>query len=343
MARHGDHMSMIEHLEAIVITTLVAALVWLWAEGKDVRRYVDEVVPVRFVAPAGMEETLVIEPTSVEALATFETSSAQYDEFIDAIDDGPVLVTVPPPGEGDTSTGPLNLQAQLEGGLFGGLRIDVEELDPSAIEVRVDRVVDRAFPVALLYPSDAALEQPPAVQPAEAVVRLPASLRPPSNESSFRVRLTPTMFEAATPGEPMTVTVLLDLPESLSSPHTELITRSVEVTFTVARRTSTITIERLTVDLLQSPLVMRRYEVVLPEDQWFVRDIELSGPASAIAAIASGEATVKAQINPTLDDLERGLTSLPIDIETPAGVEVVSTIPQATFTATPRSANGPAE
>ncbi|MEM9253533.1 MAG: hypothetical protein AAGB29_14410 [Planctomycetota bacterium] len=343
MGRAGEHMSVFEHLEAIVITTLVASLVWLWAEGKDVRRYVDEVVPVELVAPTGMEGALVIEPTTLEVQATFETSSAQYDEFIDVIDEGPVLVTVSPPGEGDTSLAPLNLQAELEAGLFSSLRIDLEELQPGAVEVRVDRLVERTLPVSLLYPSDASLAQPPSAQPSEAIVRLPASLAEAAGETNFRVRLTSEMLSAAAAGEPVTLTVPLELPEALRSAQTELLTRSVDVTFTVTRQTETLTIERLTVQVRQSPLVMRRYDVVLPEDEWFVRDIELSGPASAIAAIRAGEDVVTAEIAPTLDDLERGVTSLPVEIETPTGVEVVSPIPQVAIQATPRPLNGTPE
>jgi len=344
MASNGDRMTIIEHVEAILVTTVVAALVWLWAEGKDVRRYDGQIVPVQLVAPTGMDDELVIEPAGViETRATFETSSAQYDQFLYAIGEGPVLVTVPPPGEGNTSVGPLNLMGELENLVFTPLHIDLEDLEPSAVEVRVDRMVERSYDVALLYPSDASLAQPPSVQPTQAQVRLPASLHERAGATSFRVRLTGAMLNSATPGESVTLTLPLELPEALRSPRTQLMTRTADVTVTVARRTATTTIERLPIEVRLSGLALRRFNVLLADDQLFVRDIELSGPASTIAAINAGDVAVTAGLRPTLDDLEQGVASLPVEIETPPGVEVVSPIPQASFTVTPRSTNGTAE
>jgi hypothetical protein len=342
MARRGEQMSIFEHVEAVVVTTLVAALVWLWAEGKDVGQYDNQIVPVQLVAPAGMEDELVIEPAGViETRASFETSSAQYDQFVHEIGEGPVLVTVPPPGDATTRVEPMNLQSELEHLVFGPMHIDLDDLDPAAVEVRVDRMIELPYDVALQYPSDASLSQPPSVRPAQAQVRLPASLSDRAGAVSFRVRLTPAMLEPARPGEPMTVTVPLELPEALRSPRTLLLTRSIDVTFTLAKRTATTTIDRLPVEVRQLGLALRRFNVMLADDQLFVRDIELSGSASAIEAIRSGQAVVKAGIRPTLDDLERGVTSLPVEFEPPPGVEVVSPIPQVSFTVTPRVTDAP--
>ncbi|MEO0587661.1 MAG: hypothetical protein AAF078_08480, partial [Planctomycetota bacterium] len=133
------------------------------------------------------------------------------------------------------------------------------------------------------------------------------------------------------------LTLALALPDTLRSNRSELLTPSVDVTFTVPRRTATITVETLPLKVTLSPLVLRRWNVQLDDDQLFVRDIELRGPAATIAAIDAGTLPISAGFEPSVADLEQGVTSMAIDITVPPGVEVISTTPQASFTATPRS------
>ncbi|MEM6334234.1 MAG: hypothetical protein AAF823_12930 [Planctomycetota bacterium] len=331
-------MSFLEHIEAVLITTLLAALVWLWAEGKDVQTYDGQIVPIQLVAPPGFEGELVIEPAEIiRAEAAFETSSAQFDLFLSRLRDGAIAITIPPPEIGNTRTAPLSLRAQLQAELFDPLHIDLDDLEPAAFPVRVDRIVDAELDIALSLPPGVTLPQPATLQPATASVRLPASLLDAAAAPVLTARLPIDAINAAEPGQPQSVTLALALPDALRSNRSELRTPAVEVTFTVPRRTATTTLETLPIKVTLSPLVLRRWNVTVDDDQLFVRDIELRGPAATIAAINTGTLPVSATFEPSVADLEQGLTSKPIDITVPPGVEVISTTPQASFTATPRS------
>jgi len=109
-----------DRLETWLLTTVVAVLVWLYAEGEIVKTHGVE-LPVRFVAPPGQE--LVIDPDRatdaegvMQVLVKVRASAGQMQDFRRRWDDQPIRIRVADPASaGQTQEFVLREAIALDG------------------------------------------------------------------------------------------------------------------------------------------------------------------------------------------------------------------------------------
>lgn len=321
-------MTWIEKLETAVIVTLVTVLIWLWAEGQNVQLYANQTVQVQFVPQPGQEANMAVlprEPREVEL--SFTTSAEQYAQFQRLITEGPIQIPVSPGQPGTVQT--FVTQNLLQEHLLNRLGIAVQQADPSTLTADARALQTVSVPVQVETPPGVFVDIRE-VQPSQVEVRLPRELAAMAVDEPVRVSLQQRDL-AGLPGEPRRVTAPVTLPPQLRSPMSESLTREVTVEYVVRRQTDTTTLQSVPIYIQALPLLLRRYRVLLPADQQFVRDVVLTGPSDVIEQIRDGEVDVRAVLSPTREEIEQGVRSLPVAMSLPPGVELQSPLPVVNF------------
>ncbi len=323
---------LVDKLETLIVTVLITILVWLWAEAQNVQTYTNQRVQVRFVAPPGQAGQLAITPADpVPVEVSFTTSTGQYDRFRQDVNSHVIEIEVAAPADANGSIQEIALRNRLENAVFRNLGITLEDVSPPQQRVEVYPIETYSLRVEVVSPSGFEIVGSPTAEPAMVELRLPTNLGARAQGMVVNVQLGQQDLQTAAPNEPQTLTVPLSVPRNLESDWTTLLTTQVQVTFTVRKQTDSYVIGRAPIHINAPSLLLSQYRIDLADNQ-FVRDVEVSGPADVIEAIESGEAKVVAEIRPTIEELESGLTSLPVFFDLPPGVTVQSAVPQVSFT-----------
>ncbi|MBX2851070.1 MAG: hypothetical protein KTR15_04910 [Phycisphaeraceae bacterium] len=77
--------SVFNQIATFVTVTIVALLVWLYAEDANVQTYTGQAVRVQFVLPAGADG-LITPSEPITVLVDFDGSNGQFQQFDDARD-----------------------------------------------------------------------------------------------------------------------------------------------------------------------------------------------------------------------------------------------------------------
>ena len=325
--------SLIDNLETILVTTIITMLVWLWAESKNVQIYTSQRMQVRFVAPPGQAGALAITPRDpVPVDVGFTTSAAQYDRFRREVNSHVIEIEVAAPTHEQDTDQSFSMRSRLNRAVFRELGISLDNVTPATEQVAVHQIQTYALPIVVEFPDGVQLLNQTAVEPAKVDIRLPANLASRAQGMDVLVVLGQDDLRAAVPNEPQTVRVPLQVPTNLAGPWTTLLTPQVQLTFTLRKQTETLVRPSVPIHINASSLLLQRFRIELPPSQLVVRNVELSGPADVIEKIRDNQLKVVAEIRPTIEEMEDGVTSLPVFFDVPAGVSVQSEVPQVTFT-----------
>ena len=311
-----------EKIQSWLIVTVIAVLVWLYAEGQAVTEQPRQ-VEVEFVAPAGVD--LRVEPASVSVTATFSASASQMRQVEALLRRGPMQVEVRrPEGEATyTETMPLGevLMRETELGQMG---VNIVEVTPAARQVSVEPLVTREAEVRVEVEPGFHVQRP-RVEPRTVELTVPASLADLAQREPVRAPLTELgTFEV---DEEQTVEVMLELPEVLRARRwVRMEPRTAQVTFTITRQTETLTLTSVPIRILMSPVMLRRYDVDVADEDLVLHDVVISGPTDVIEQVRSGELAVAAVVEPTVDELEAEVDSLVVELDMPEALTVESTV-----------------
>jgi len=316
--------------ETWIIVSLITVLIWLLAEGRTVESH-RSVLSVRLVAPPG--QTLRIEPAEVQHLEMFYRSAAAQRVQVENLA-LPLEIEVTAGADPRETRHLVNLRERLLADTpIGELGIDVQRIEPNAIEARVQRLESLEMPIHV-NTGQLWLAEPPRVEPERVSVVLPSGrveqARSLAAEASL-ITLDPSGLQA---GQTYTREVPLQLPPPLRGGTTQMTPTRAKVTFTVRSTHETHTLATVPVLLVAPPTELSRFRVELEDEDRLLRDVVVAGPSDVIERIRSGQTEVWARFRLSADDLESGVTSAPVTVDLPPGVTIESTLPRVSFTIT---------
>lgn len=311
MNRHAH--SLAENARTIVLVTLVAVLVWIFAEAES--------LTTRTIRPEILFETedgtsLVLE---IDDPAWRERPSLTIEGSTSAVAAVELATTKPirlRPGMEGIPTAPGEYTIDLRTALrdaaeLTGKGVTVARTDPAAVRLRVDQLEERSLRVEA-DTSAFELEAPAEVKPAFVKVRLPAAEAAKLTEGAVaRARVSAESLSKLVPGRKETVSgVPIELPPGLvASPRVRVDQSRAEVQLTLRTRTASLTLPSVPVYVSLAAVESGRWDVTIPEEDRFITDVKITGPSDAVDRVRRGEFRVTALVVLSFDDLERGIAS----------------------------------
>jgi len=325
----------------ILLVTLVALLVWVYAEGESLRA---DTITVDVELVGGSDELFVMpepgERWTGRVTVQLRGSTASLDRLRDRLG-SPVKLTAT---AGELPREPGSHRVDLRDALrrdetFRGAGVSMEMVEPEAVEVRVQALDHREVVVQVEAPS-VQLAGPAKSDPARVRVSIPAALAETLDEP-VRARavvgaLRLEQGEGLVPGQGATVPgvpVTLEPSWLAGTPGLVVEPESVDVTLTISSGRSEYTIRSMPVRVVVPGVSSGRLAVEVPDDDQFLVDVTLAGPSPAIDRLRRGvreppmaivvlEADRLAAISEPVElQLAPRLTGLP------AGVEVATELP----------------
>ncbi|GAB4192658.1 MAG: hypothetical protein Kow00105_06740 [Phycisphaeraceae bacterium] len=341
---------LLESLETVLVVTVIAALIWLYAEGETIRTETRR-VKVRFVAPtAGLAvslaegQNLAAHDTTLDVQATIQASQGDLPRIADWIRNEVVEVEVRVPDEPDEVQA-VNLRDALNHSPLSDINAFIKEVDPETVSVRVQQLQTIDMGIEPRVGELELSEAPPTFNPPTVQVTMPFALAQQAREQGWKLiaRMDQLDRDSFVEDTQNVETVALELPPELRDrPYVRIQQETVDVTFVVRRLTEVLELPRVQVRLRLTDDITGLYRIRIdPESQRILR-VTVRGPSEAIQRIRENPSLVRASILIKLEDLTTGEGSgaAPLDIFLPEGVKVVSTDPNlntVTYTAEPIS------
>lgn len=322
-------------LWSFVSITAVTLLIWLYAEGENIRRY-DAAMDVKLVGPSGRQ--LVIEPDRRSFQIAFTCAADQLALFRQILQEPFNLEVNEEPGQPEHI---LVMRDRLASDpRISRLGISIVDVQPATLPVRIEAIVPLTLPVRV-KPIDAALAESvfidPLTEPVQATVLLPSSIaRKATAQTAFEVSLDPARLVGLAPNIVNRLVVPLSLPADLrngdEASAVAIEPTAVNVSVTVRTLTAETTLSAVLIKLVVNPGDLRVYDPpVLSDDH--VRNLIVRGPRNVIKDIEDGKLRIYAELRLSAEELEEasrtkdGGSKLPV-INTPQGVSVSNlTIP----------------
>lgn len=316
-----------------LLVTIITFLVWLYAEGENVKNH-ELTVDLRFVPPTGRE--LLISPNRPQdpVVVTFKCSTTQYAQLQEALRDGDMLVNGAIPIEMTPNPSPedirqeVNLRERVQAlPRVLELGIGVVDVRPARLTISVERFETRTLPVTVTTVGDTQLVDV-AVEPAEAEVRLPASLAPTMAEGSrIEARLDTATLANVEMNVARTVSNVQLVPP-LRGADVTVRPSTARVTFTIRKLAKDTVLPSVVVRLVVPLSAQNQYDVApASEEDALLRGVKITGPNDLIDKIVAKEIKVWADVRLEIDDLgkgvERDIVSVVPHVALPAGVNLV--------------------
>jgi hypothetical protein len=305
------------NLGAIVITTIVAVLVWLFAESESLRsREVTAEVSLTTDGQGDRLVTLGVNPGWTGRVALTLTGPAGTLERVERRLREGVRLTAGMPGvPAEVGTRTVNLREALRNlPLVRESGVTVSRADPAELVVEVDSLRQVEARV-VIDAGEAELDGVPEASPPVVLLRGPGRaldrIAAAGREPTVTARVEPASLRNLVPGRRETIArVPLRPPAELEGvPGTRIEPASAEVQLTLRSRMAQVELPAVPVGVWLSASEMARFEVVVrPEDQ-FIRNVRVSGPSDLIAQVRSGELKVAATVMLGFEELEHGITS----------------------------------
>ena len=333
-----NQRTLIQKLETFFIVTVVAALVWLYAEGASTQERTREPVSVRFLAPTSSPRAFAVSPDqAVSASISFKGSSGQVQSFLD-LARAPIELTVEPPEEGQSARTLVLADALARNDAFAKLGLGSVVVEPATLEVAMRPLVTVSLPVRVEtgdLPLDPATT--PVATPNTVEVTAPADVLDVLGDAVVVARLDRGALTAASKNpaaggrEKVARNIKLEFPGAIDrrSPWTRISNEVVRVNYTLADPDATVMVERVSLYVNLPVGIQQAYRVTPNDGQKFLFDVELRGPQGLIDRIAAGdpEYPVTAEIRFSDVSAIESITSAQPVVVPPAGVTVVGSPP----------------
>ncbi len=326
-------------IQTIGLTTLITLLIWLYAEGQDVRRGEPRRIELRLPARVGQDTVIDWADGSASKAVTvaFKGSSAALTELEAHLEPSgalrlPLTAEQLPSGPRATlDLKPLLAAAKLNpdastSRTIADLGVSVDTADPAQVDVWIEKLVERELRVVFQPPG---VELGPSVtlDPPRVNVTLPQSVAERHAASPDALYLEamaqPAQLADMPEGVAQTLTLRLQPAGVLEGlRHIRPEQRTADVTFTVRGQTDSHQLKLVPVWLRVPPSETQRYDVALAEDSRVLSEVTITGPKDLVERLRAegadgrnGSGTklrVVAVFSLTADDLDRGITSKPL-------------------------------
>lgn len=333
-----------EKVQTYTIVSVVAVLIWLYAESENVKIQEPLTLAVQFVAPPG--QRLSIGPVLRQRVDLAVRCAASQYAQLQRIVSTPIQLTVrEEPSSPNHPFQEISLRDQLiRDSIVGQLGVSVVEIKPERINLRVEQIELVTMPIEAVVPEGTQLAASPTIEPAQATVALPASVAKAFEGLKLLAQLTPDAVVLLEENISREITVPLTLPverltedvrKQLGSASRAIDPASVEVTVTIRKQTSKLKLPGVPILVTAPWAELKRFNVEIEDGQRVLsEDVEVSGPSDVIDSINSGQVKIWAELRLTVDDLESAITSKQLHINVPSGVRIESAIPLVNLTIT---------
>jgi hypothetical protein len=304
----------LNQIKNISLVTVIALVVWLFAESESVRTR-EFILVVEL--PSDPTASLVIQPSdpaiwrervqvtingSAAALAAFQAGAAKPFKLTPDMEGMPSA-----PGEGE-----LDFRRVLRSlPLFATRGVTITRAEPASLKVWVDRIVERT---GLRVETTGLTVEPqgaPLVTPRTVAMFGPESvLAHLSQDSAVRARPSPDGQARLVPGRPDKLQgVPLEVPREIVGMErfVRIVPSRVDIELTVVSKRSTATIGSVPVQVMLPALVAQQWDVAV--EQNFFSDVQASGPSELIEQLTRSELRVFAIVSLSSDELDRGVVS----------------------------------
>lgn len=325
-----------EFIRSLILVTAITLLIWLWAEGENVRPY-PLAGEVTFVAASG--QTLLIEAQQPEqTIQVTIRSNVNRREEAQRILNSPIKIDVSEDPNQPSVVRSVDLLDHLRNmPEFVNNGITVIDVRPQTMAAKVERLVDVVLPIRV-DTGDVALATPAQLDVSQATVRVPKRLQDSLAGLSLTAKPDPERLALLPVDEPHTFSpVLLSLPDGYPNRNevAQIEPSNVRVTLTVRSQTDKLKIDTISVMTILPTAEVGRFTISIDDRQRVLRDIEVAGPTDVLNRIRNKELTVEAVLRFSADDLEtyaaRETVTWPVIVETPPNVVVQNPPPPMTF------------
>jgi hypothetical protein len=301
-------------LRTFLLVSLITVMIWTFAEAeslttKTVRielAFADDPQTARFVQVADNQGWT----SRVEAV--IEGSTASVGDLESALRRGVSLRAgmAGIPAEPGEYTIDLN-QALRAAPELGNRGVTVVKVDPPNIKVVVDTLVTREVKIVTDV-AGAVVDGAVETRPSRARLSLPSSLADRIGaEASVMARVSPDAIAKLVPGRAETIpgVVLVPPPALANRQRITIVPDRTDVILTLRARTADYTIASVPVHIKLAAGEMGRWDVNVPEEDRFIRDVKVSGPSDLVDRVRRGDIRVTAVLSLSFDELERGITT----------------------------------
>ncbi|MFO0832250.1 MAG: hypothetical protein U0637_10480 [Phycisphaerales bacterium] len=329
------------HIRTIILVTIVAALVWTFAEADTLR---EQKAPVTLAlrVPTGMPLTIESPTggaplTDISTEVTLEGPTAQLERVAPALREAvllsPGMTGVPGvPGTYDVDIA----QALRSLPLLAEAGVSVKGVDPPTVKVRVDELAQVELPVRI--EGDGDFQGAPVVAPSKVMLYAPkgeaANL---SASSSASVMIEAGALSRFVPGRAETLPGMkVQLPREIAaSSRARLEPSRVDVTLTVRSRTAELIVPRVPVEVRLAPEDLSVWTIDIPEADRFLVDVKVIGAPDVLTQIQNRTLPLVATVALSYQELERAVTSPQGRVGGPGSSGVVEK--EAVFSSLPTS------
>lgn len=311
----------LSQFRAAAVATVVAMVVWFFAEGESVSTRT-VVTSVSFsLEPVG---DLVVRPDAVfkgVVRVTLEGTTRTIDAAAAAVG-GEILLRPGSPGVPETPGQQSVDLREAIGSLpkLRGLGSTLAQIEPKAVVVNVVRLVSKEVPVRVEFGggTDIALDVEPTCTPATVTVRVPVKDADRIPEGAFAValvsgaemrRLAARGNAAFANGGVQVVQGLVRAPdEAIGIEPIVLAPEQVNVNLRLKRKVGQLKMPTVPVWIgLPSAEDPGKWTIEVQDK--VVTDVTLTGPTEELEKIRSGLVTVRAMVELSSEDLAKGITS----------------------------------
>jgi len=325
----------LRRVQSVGLVTLITAVIWLYAEGQDVRDITRE---VRLTLPAEIGQSTVLAFSNPSRAASVQVrlmgASASLSQVEQQLGAGGGLRLPVEPGDlrGD---GPVTLDVaslirrarvrtdEPTSPTLMDLGVNVLSVEPTELRVEVDQLFMKRLRV-LFDPGVVEVEPNWEATPAEVEATL---LR--SRWEAVRGASDALFVEAVIPRETLVgleqgvrqrdVQADLRLPEVFVpdgplADYTRLHRRTVSLSFTIARQRASVELGTVPVWLVSSPSELQRYRVELAAENRVLNGVRIEGPRDLVDRLRAEDSNLRviARFELTSEELDRGVSSTPL-------------------------------
>ncbi len=295
-------------VQNLILVTLIAVMVWLYAEAQTLDSLVKTDLPVRILLPQGSDliPQVELEPDRIrlEILGPAKTIESLRQE-LRAIELPVGQYGVPDvPGTHNLVLASIIPQTPL----VSGSRVSVVQIDPPVLEMTLDRW--REVDLTVQMDEIPGVDFAPGVvfNPVQVRVRIAESILSRLDSNSLRLVANPNRRDLVDiqPGVRHTVQVPLSIPAIADSSKYEITAPSVFMSFEIRSRRATVTRSAVPIHLVLPAMEQNRYRVVLEE--LFIPEVTVSGPQALIDRFGpEGDLRLIGYLRLSSDDLSRGI------------------------------------
>lgn len=323
-------------LPTIALAGVVAMMIWLYAEGENLREETFS-IEVRFIDPTSGK--LAIEPQTRTVTVTAQAPNATFSALRRIRD-----VRLNVEEKADLETYPIQtvvLRERLASSPeFIRLGAGVVKTDPESTPISVQRLEEVTLPVRAVY-GEVDLKSAPIVEPAQVTIMVPASRVSAVRDLPLQVVIDSPMVASMTPNTPQTLETSFVMSDELVAALGDYVLAvalpKARVSLTLRSQEEIYEHPSIPIRVVAPWTLFNEYMVDLI-DQVALEGVVLRGPRQAIEQIRSGERKVWVDIELTSKDFETPLTSASANLAAPLGVFSEKPMPNVEIRITRRQA-----